>query len=141
MGAFLIANAFLKKFQMLKRILYTSKASHVMGTLAIFRLLTESRIKNQKFEITGHLLFDENHFLQCFEGPAQNVDNLWLCVKRDYRHYNVELMLNKEVTQRKFSDWSMGLTTYKSLLTHGLEGCYEIDENSLTNFTTHCLSD
>jgi hypothetical protein len=103
--------------------------------------MTESRIKNKELDITGHLLFEDNQFTQCFEGPVENVENLWASIQRDHRHFNVELLFNQIVSERKFKDWSMALTTYKSLLTDGLSGSFELDQNSFSNFTTHCFMD
>ena len=56
----------------LERLLYTSKSTQPMGTLALFNLLSEARKRNAELGITGHLLYVDGTFAQCIEGPANS---------------------------------------------------------------------
>ena len=62
---------------MLERLVYRSKATGEVGSLALFNLLTQARQKNAELNITGHLIFDGEFFTQWIEGPSSSLDQLW----------------------------------------------------------------
>ena len=47
---------------MLERLIYQSRASHEFGSLHLFQLLTEARLRNEQLGITGHLLYSNGLF-------------------------------------------------------------------------------
>jgi hypothetical protein len=75
---------------MLERIVYQSHASHDFGSLHLFELLTQARLRNKQQQITGHLLFWQGRFTQCVEGPTESLDRLWRSLLRDNRHHGVQ---------------------------------------------------
>lgn len=77
---------------MLERLVYRSKATHKLGSLHLFNLLVQCRKRNLSLGITGHLLYTEEIFVQCIEGPTGSIDALWKSLQRDERHHNVELL-------------------------------------------------
>jgi Sensors of blue-light using FAD len=90
--------------KMLERLVYRSKATHKLGSLHLFNLLVQCRKRNLSLGITGHLLYTEEIFVQCIEGPSGSLDALWKSLQRDERHHNVELLAGGPITDREFSD-------------------------------------
>jgi Sensors of blue-light using FAD len=124
---------------MYERILYTSRPTQVFGSLALFRLLTDAQIRNEKLGITGHLLFANDQFTQCFEGPAENVNLLWNSIQRDERHQNIELLYKQVAEERRFAEWSMAFSTYSSLYVHGMKGFFPIDSEKPSPLVAQCF--
>ncbi len=126
---------------MLERLLYRSRASHDFGSLHLFNLLTEARLRNQKLQITGHLLYFEGHFTQCIEGPTGSIDQLWQSLQNDPRHHGLELLARYEISVRRFPQWSMSFSTDSSLDVHGMEGFFPVDEDGKSSQLKTCLAD
>jgi hypothetical protein len=124
---------------MLERIVYQSTASHDFGSLHLFELLTQSRLRNQQQQITGHLLFWQGRFTQCIEGPTDSLDRLWHSLLRDDRHYGVELLARHAIEKRRFAEWSMAFSTYQSLYVHGMTGFFPVDEQGESPLVSICL--
>jgi hypothetical protein len=113
---------------MLERLIYQSRASHEFGSLHLFQLLTEARLRNQRREITGHLLYSEGRFTQCLEGPASSLEILWQSLQQDERHHDLQLISRDPITERQFKDWSMAFSSYPSLHLRGMPGFFPIEE-------------
>ena len=113
---------------MLDRLIYQSKASHEFGSLHLFHLLTEARLRNERLQITGHLLYCDGVFTQCIEGPASSLDTLWQSLLRDERHHDLTLLARYTIDERRFPDWSMAFSSYQSLYVHGMTGFFPVDE-------------
>lgn len=126
---------------MLERIVYQSTAMQDFGSLALFRLLTEAQIRNTQLRITGHLLFLDGQFTQCFEGPASNVELLWQSLLRDKRHHNLELLLRESIVDRRFPQWSMAFSTYNTLYVHGMKGFFPVDGSEISPLIALCSKD
>jgi len=126
---------------MLERLLYRSRASHDFGSLHLFKLLTEARLRNEALQVTGHLLYFDGAFTQCIEGPSESVDLLWEALKVDSRHHDVQLLARHEITSRRFAQWSMAFSTYSSLYVHGMEGFFPVDEHGESPLVKTCLAD
>lgn len=123
---------------MYERIIYQSTACQEFGSLALFKLLTEAQIRNAQLEITGHLLFLDGQFTQCFEGPCDCVELLWKSIQRDKRHTNIELLLRHTAEVRRFPEWTMAFSTYSSLYVHGMQGFFPADDGELSPLISHC---
>lgn len=123
---------------MLERLTYQSRASHEFGSLHLFQLLTEARLRNERLEITGHLLYSDGLFTQCLEGPAPSLDTLWQSLSRDQRHHDMQLLNRYPIAQRRFPDWSMAFSSYPSLYVQGMIGFFPIDEHGESPMTTLC---
>jgi hypothetical protein len=72
-------------------------------------ILTTAIRNNSKLDITGALVFDDLWFVQVLEGPPQSVDAIFDRIFKDIRHANIKLIQKKEVKERLFADWAMGL--------------------------------
>jgi hypothetical protein len=126
---------------MFERIVYQSTASQNLSSLALFQLLTDAQIRNAQMQITGHLLYLEGQFTQCFEGPPDNVEALWQSLQRDNRHHNIELLMRQLTEKRRFPEWSMAFSTYSSFYVHGMQGFFPTDDDHPSPLLTHCTLD
>lgn len=123
---------------MLERIVYQSTATQEFGSLALFRLLTEAQLRNERLQITGHLLFLDGQFTQCLEGPPANVELLWQSLLRDSRHCDVELLARHAAAERRFPQWSMAFSTYSSHYVHGMQGFFPLDREAQSPVVLTC---
>lgn len=92
------------------RIIYLSSAVELFSDEEINGLLTLSREKNLKYNITGLLLYSEGNFMQIIEGEKDDIQNLYGNIKKDLRHKNIITVINEPITKRTFSDWKMGFS-------------------------------
>ena len=99
---------------MLVRLLYCSRAVDT-GTEAIESLLTQSRQHNALIGITGILCYGDGIFLQCIEGGRMQVSDLYGSIQKDPRHKDVALLHYEEISERRFSGWSMGQVNVSKL--------------------------
>lgn len=97
----------------LTRLVYASKATGQFGSesggvdLGVARILTKSRLNNPKRGICGALYYGNGYFLQCLEGPTDQVLDLVETLKADSRHEEFEILLEEKAASRMFESWSM----------------------------------
>ncbi len=92
---------------MLVRLLYVSRAVDTSSEM-IETILTKSRSHNPSSGITGILCYGGGIFLQAIEGGRSAVSDLYRIIQNDARHKDVELLHFEEITERRFSGWTMG---------------------------------
>jgi hypothetical protein len=95
----------------LHRIIYISLASTPFSDDAREALLEKARDHNRSRSITGVLLCAGDKFMQCLEGPARAVTDLYRRIESDPRHHGVVQMHVGGGQERIFSDWSMACRT------------------------------
>ena len=94
---------------MLTRLLYVSKPVGPITTHVTAFLLENSRLSNNKSEITGVLCQGSGIYMQVLEGERTAVNALYSRIIADTRHHQVELLSFEEVDQRRYGQWSMAL--------------------------------
>lgn len=92
---------------MLYRLVYISKASKDLDDRELAEILSVSRERNSRKEITGLLLFVDGGFLQVLEGEKNQVEKLYEHIGLDSRHFTVKRLQSGETGERLFGDWSM----------------------------------
>ena len=92
---------------MLVRLLYASRADAVTPEM-IDSILAQSRAHNPALGITGILCHGGNVFMQVLEGGRDTVNALYSAIVRDARHHDVAVLHYEEITERRFSGWTMG---------------------------------
>ncbi len=92
---------------MLVRLLYASRALDPQPD-AIDAILAQSRLHNPSCGITGILCYGGGIFLQAIEGGRGAVSELYGHIQRDARHKDVVLLDYEEISERRFSGWTMG---------------------------------
>ena len=123
---------------MLDRLIYRSKATQEFGSLALFHLLTQAQLRNEQLQITGHLLYFNDEFTQCIEGPAESIEQLWQSLSRDTRHREVELLARHSISERRFAQWSMAFSTYSAFYVHGMRGFFPVNEQGQSPLVSLC---
>ncbi len=123
---------------MLERLLYRSKATNTLGSLHLFNMLSEARSKNASMGITGHLLYTEEVFVQCIEGPAESVADLWASIQRDERHYDLEILARGPIHTRRYADWSMAFSSYPSLNRFNMPGFFAVNKEGMNAEAERC---
>jgi hypothetical protein len=89
------------------RLLYASRAIDP-ASAAIDDILLQSRQGNPSSGITGILCYGGGIFLQAIEGGRNAVSELYGHIQRDPRHKDVVLLHYEEISERRFSGWTMG---------------------------------
>ena len=92
---------------MLVRLLYASRAIDTQPE-AIEAILAQSRQFNPASGITGILCYGGGIFLQAIEGGRNAVSDLYGHIQKDVRHKDVVLLQYEEISERRFSGWTMG---------------------------------
>ncbi|MDO9143295.1 BLUF domain-containing protein [Rhodoferax sp.] len=92
---------------MLVRLLYASRAVDTSSE-AIESILHQSRDHNPSTGVTGVLCYGGGIFLQALEGGRMAVSQLYGHIQRDPRHKDVVLLQYEEISERRFSGWTMG---------------------------------
>ena len=123
---------------MLERLVYRSKATQPLGSLHLFNLLNEARQKNARLAITGHLLYLNDTFTQCIEGPPAAIESLWQSLLADPRHHDVQLISRQPVAERRFPQWSMAFSSYASLNNDNLPGYFPGGADGMTERAQLC---
>ena len=94
---------------MLVRLLYVSQPVGPVTTTMTTLILEKSTTHNKKENITGVLCQGSGLWLQVLEGERSQVNLLYARIMSDRNHHNVELLSMEEISQRRFSQWSMAL--------------------------------
>ncbi|MGB4362002.1 MAG: BLUF domain-containing protein [Rhodoferax sp.] len=92
---------------MLVRLLYASRALDTSPD-AIESILHQSRNHNPSTGVTGVLCYGGGIFLQAIEGGRMAISELYGHIQRDPRHKDVVLLQYEEISERRFSGWTMG---------------------------------
>lgn len=81
------------------------------GDANLASILNVSRKNNQKQDVTGALLLNEQHkrFAQVLEGAEGNVLELFERLKSDKRHDSIEIYEAGPAPKRLFSHWSWAM--------------------------------
>ena len=94
--------------QELIAVAYTSVATEPFDDAKLSALLAWCREWNGSVDVTGVLLHREGRFIQFLEGPEPAVRELVESISQDPRHTRVRVLLEDPVTDRQFSEWTMG---------------------------------
>lgn len=89
------------------QLIYVSTAVEQMSSDQLRELLSVSRQNNIKDGVTGMLLYHEGSFFQVLEGDEDAVLRVFRRVEGDDRHRMVTVLLEQQVEERAFGDWSM----------------------------------
>ncbi len=94
---------------MLVRAFYISRSAGPQTSVVTGSILKTAMVFNRINQITGVLCQGDGFFLQMLEGERSVINQLYGRIARDSRHKDVELVKLEEITQRKYSQWSMAL--------------------------------
>ncbi len=86
---------------------YTSNTTEEISFLGSLRLLAHSFLNNQKYNITGLLIYKNNQFAQVIEGDEDAIERIWSKIQRDTRHKDIQILSKEPIVHRSFTKWSM----------------------------------
>ncbi|WP_175416188.1 BLUF domain-containing protein [Aggregatimonas sangjinii] len=87
--------------------MYRSKANPNLGGSQIAEILEKARRNNKQKDITGCLLFYNEHFIQYLEGEQHKVMTLYDRIQQDDRHFDITLLSSTQIEEREFGSWDM----------------------------------
>ncbi len=62
---------------------------------------------NRANGVTGVLFYENGNFIQALEGEEDAVRGTLERIKKDRRHKNLQILVDKQIEDRSFSDWEM----------------------------------
>jgi hypothetical protein len=119
------------------RVTYLSQASEPLSADGLLGLLNQCHRNNTAKGLTGMLLFGNGTFLQSIEGEATVVDPLIERISKDPRHRDIKIVRRDEITERQYSDWSMG---FERVTESTLAAIPSLRNFGLPNFNADYLS-
>lgn len=87
---------------------YLSSAVEPMSPVELEDLLRQSRAANHAADLTGALLYADGSFVQTLEGSDAAVHATFGRILADPRHRGLFIVLNEQITERAFPEWTMG---------------------------------
>lgn len=97
------------------RIMYMSYASEPLEDIQLENILEKARLNNFKFNVTGVLIVKGSIFLQCLEGKKEDVLFIYNKILNDERHGNIIDLVEEDIENRLFPNWSMGYRNLKNI--------------------------
>ena len=92
----------------IKQLVYASRQAVEFDGLRLVSLLYTARDRNGALGITGVLLYSNGLFVQCLEGPPENVDAIYARICLDRRHQELVVLQSIDTDERHFQTWMMG---------------------------------
>ena len=89
------------------QLAYLSQSSYFSDQQSLSQLLQQSRHANQQRDVTGILLYHQQHFFQVLEGNKPTVEVLYQKILNDPRHRGCRKMAIFETERRDFDAWRM----------------------------------
>lgn len=94
------------------RLVCLTYASTTTSTPATIRdeltnILAEARQFNFNNRIHGVLLYGNNTFYQCIEGPKSKIDQLYEMLLKDKRHKQIKQLSYHDISVGRFDAWQM----------------------------------
>ena len=126
------------------RLIYVSTARELMDKDALLGILAKAREKNARLGITGMLLYKDGNFLQLLEGEERIVRGIYETIARDTRHFDTMITMEEAVSERMFTEWSMGFHDLSDPALQSLPGFapfrhLNFDHRSATPDVAACL--
>jgi hypothetical protein len=90
-------------------VAYASAACAPFLGEALGNLLIGARRNNARRQLTGMLLYHQDSFFQVLEGPRAAVTGVYDQISADPRHTKIIKLIEEDIEQRSFADWTMGL--------------------------------
>ena len=89
------------------RLVYVSSASADLTDEDIKTILHTSQSNNNERFVTGFLAHNGDSFMQALEGEREEVQDTYLRIIGDRRHFGITQILGERVETRAFPTWSM----------------------------------
>ena len=90
------------------RLVYVSAAASTLTTADFDAIAASAEARNCAAAVTGLLLHQGRSFYGVLEGPRRRVFERMERIITDPRHTSVKILLEADVTARRFENWSFG---------------------------------
>lgn len=87
----------------MRQVLYVSAAAETFRESDLESILESSRRNNPEHGVTGMLLYMDLGFLQILEGPDAGVEVVLAAVRKDSRHENFCVLIDRTAPERLFA--------------------------------------
>lgn len=81
--------------------------------------------------ITGMLLYDKATYMQVLEGSEDDVHDIYKSILKDPRNSGNVTLIEEEISQRNFPNWSMGFKNLESCSPEDLPGFQDVFNGKL----------
>jgi methylmalonyl-CoA mutase cobalamin-binding subunit len=98
----------------LSHLIYRSRATPAFDTPGIASLLRTAVARNATERLTGTLVYDQGRFTQWLEGPRSALERVVQSIRHDPRHTDFEVLRDRPIRERAFSDWQMRLAVRRT---------------------------
>ncbi len=95
-------------------LIYVSTSRDLMKEQELLGILKKSRENNDKYDLTGLLLYKGGNFMQVLEGDEEKVEALYETIRKDPRHKDVTVISREQIQERQFSKWEMAFRNLDS---------------------------
>ena len=92
----------------LARIAYASATHDELSRGDLDALVSSWRRQNARRGVTGFFLYHRESVFQLLEGFPDVLEELYDAIARDPRHHFIAKLIDEEIDDRSFGDWSMG---------------------------------
>ncbi len=89
-------------------LVYVSSATELIVEDDLWRMLETFRLKNLSLGITGVLFYYDGNFMQLLEGTKETVLAMYAEIRADKRHFDSFVLVEGDIEEPLFSDWTMG---------------------------------
>ena len=107
-------------------LIYISSATSWPSENDLKELLEQSRARNLRQNITGMLLYDNAMYMQVLEGSEKDVHDIYDSILKDTRNNGNVTLIEEEISQRDFPNWSMGFKNLESCSPEELPGFQDV---------------
>lgn len=113
--------------QTLRQIAYvSSSANSELSETSLYEIARDCQTRNAENGITGLLIYRDGSIWQILEGPPDAIDRVFENIKKDVRHKNIIVVLDRFVQHRDFKFWNFAFRNYS--FTHMLQARLDNDE-------------
>lgn len=88
-------------------LIYVSNARPGLTEEDFLAIMKVSQRNNQRFGISGLLLFNGLNFMQCLEGDRAVAHDRLHHIRLDSRHDGISVVSHREIPRRQFAEWGM----------------------------------
>jgi hypothetical protein len=92
-------------------IIYTSTATSFLSNQELEDILKSARQRNEKYQVTGVLLYADGRFMQYLEGALADLQEILGYVKSAKQHSEFEFREVLPVERRAYKNWSMAFVS------------------------------
>ena len=123
------------------QLLYVSAAAKGVDQAEIEAILASARARNAAQNVTGMLLYADRSFLQVLEGVQADVEAIFARIAKDPRHTGLSVLLEYNVPERNFREWSMGFERLQASDQAQMNAIFQINGGAIRQRMTPAQAD